>query len=416
MSETPFLTSKKILLGITGGIAAYKSVELIRQLRMLGAEVRVVMTQHAKAFITPLTLQTISGHKVHDALFDADTEASMSHIDLARWADLVLIAPASANFIARITHGLCDDLLSTLCLASTSPIWIAPAMNQAMWHNPANQANCALLKQRGIKILEPDSGIQACGEIGLGRLKEIDKILHTVTTFFSERKIALKKQALRVLITAGPTLEPLDPVRFLSNYSSGKMGYALAEIASEYCESVTLISGPTQLPKPTAVRFFPVKTAAEMHEAVLEHVKTCDVFISAAAVSDYRLEHFSPQKIKKKADVLRLTLIRNPDIVSEVAHLKTHRPFTVGFAAETEHGLTYAREKLQRKNLDIIVLNDVSDTTIGFQSDHNAVTLLTHTETLPLPRDTKNHIAEQILAFILEKYREHLKTYSTENS
>ncbi|MRX27623.1 bifunctional phosphopantothenoylcysteine decarboxylase/phosphopantothenate--cysteine ligase CoaBC [Kangiella sp. HZ709] len=360
------LSQKKILLGLTGGIAAYKVADLCRQLVKAGAEVRVVMTSGAKAFITPLTLQALSGNPVHDDLLDPSAEAAMGHIELAKWPDLIVIAPASADFIARATVGMANDLLSTLCVASAKPIALVPAMNQQMWANAATQDNIQTASKRGMHIWGPASGEQACGDVGLGRMIEPLDIAQKVDTFFNHKP--LKGQ--HWVITAGPTVEKIDPVRFLTNRSSGKMGYSIAKAAADLGAKVTLVSGPVSLSAPNGVQRLMVESAQSMLDAVTETTDKADVFIACAAVSDYRAKDISEQKMKKKADSgLSLELEQNPDILKWVA---TNRScYCVGFAAETQNVDEYAKAKMQRKGIEMICANDVSRTDIGFSSDHN---------------------------------------------
>ncbi|PIE41860.1 MAG: bifunctional phosphopantothenoylcysteine decarboxylase/phosphopantothenate--cysteine ligase CoaBC [Gammaproteobacteria bacterium] len=393
------LANKRIIVGITGGIAAYKSAELVRRLQDCGAEVRVVMTSAAQAFITPLTLQALSGHAVHLDLLDTDAEAAMGHIELARWGDAIVIAPASADFIARFTHGQGNDLLSTLCLAARCPVAIAPAMNQAMWASAANLGNIETLQTRKVPIFGPADGSQACGDIGPGRMLEPEEIVQQTADLFETRALTGKK----VVITAGPTREALDPVRFISNHSSGKMGYALAEAARDAGATVTLISGPVHLNCPDRVSRVAVISAQDMLEASLNALPA-DIFIATAAVADYRPEHQAVQKIKKqgKGDSVTLTLVENPDIVATIAQQKT-RPYVVGFAAETESVVEYARRKIQRKNLDMIVANDVSQTAIGFNSDENAVTAIWADQEQTLERASKSQIASKLIDLIANK-------------
>lgn len=377
------LYKKQIIVGISGGIAAYKSADLVRRLQDQGAIVRVVMTRGAQAFITPLTLQALSGFPVHTDLLDTDAEAAMGHIELARWADLVLVAPASANTISRLCHGAADDLLATLCLATTAPVAISPAMNQAMWHNPNTQANLDTLRQRGTIVIAPGVGSQACGDIGPGRMPDSDVLVEAAIQCLSQGAM----QGVRVVMTAGPTREAIDPVRYISNHSSGKMGYALAEKLAEAGAQVTLISGPVSLDTPARVDRVNVVSAADMLDAVLQHMDNCDVFIAAAAVADYTPAQVADQKMKKGDDDMSIALVKTTDIVATVAALP-NKPFTVGFAAETNDVVAYARGKLQRKGLDMIIANDVSDSRIGFNSDDNAVTVITadaetHIEQLP---------------------------------
>ncbi|MGL5008111.1 MAG: bifunctional phosphopantothenoylcysteine decarboxylase/phosphopantothenate--cysteine ligase CoaBC [Plesiomonas sp.] len=376
------LAGKQILLGISGGIAAYKCVELVRRLREQGAHVRVVMTTAAKAFITPLTLQAVSGHPVADDLLDPAAESSMGHIQLAKWADLVLLAPATADLLARITAGMGNDLLTTVCLATAAPIAAAPAMNQQMYQAAITQENLRRLQQRGYRLWGPAEGAQACGDIGPGRMLEPAALCEKVLQFFQETPSinpVQDMQGLRVLITAGPTREALDPVRFISNHSSGKMGYAIAQNAAKRGAIVTLVSGPVTLPVPDSVVSVAVETALQMHAAVMQRAGQHDIFIACAAVADYRAAEIAPQKIKKTADgtdqAMVLHLVKNPDIVADVAALTVARPFVVGFAAETQDVEKYARDKLTRKNLDLICANNVSSPEQGFNADQNALHL-----------------------------------------
>lgn len=393
------LANKQILLGVTGGIAAYKSADLVRRLQDAGASVQVVMTPAAQEFITPLTMQALSGNPVHTHLLDPEAEAGMGHIQLARWADLILIAPATADFIARLSQGMGNDLLTSICLATAAPIAIAPAMNQGMWHNPATQANLDTLIKRKIAVFGPADGGQACGDIGPGRMLEPLQLVDAAASLFASGSLAGKK----VVITAGPTREALDPVRYLSNYSSGKMGYALAQAAAEAGAETILISGPTQLPVPARVRRIDVVSAEQMHSASQQEAQGCDLFIAAAAVADYRPAQIATQKMKKNdSDTLMLTLIKNPDIVASVAALNP-KPFTVGFAAESENLLDYARAKLARKNLDIVVANNISDATIGFNSDDNAVTLIEKNSTTEISQRSKQQLARELIALFAQK-------------
>ncbi len=393
------LFGKHILLGISGGIAAYKSAELTRRLRDTGAEVRVVMTQAATQFVTPLTFQALSGHAVHSELLDANSEAGMGHIELARWADAVLIAPASANTIARLAQGRGDDLLSTLCLATTAAIAYAPSMNRVMWADTATQSNCATLTARGYTQLGPASGVQACGEIGEGRMLDGDDLVSALASIFRTGIL----QGQRVLITAGPTHEAIDPVRYLANRSSGRMGFALARAAHEAGAAVTLIAGPCALATPADVERIDVVTAAEMLAAVQQRTPACDIFIASAAVADYRPAEIIGQKIKKSAAEIQLTLVRNPDILATVA-TSSPRPFVVGFAAETEALVDNARDKLARKQLDLIAANDVSGTDIGFGSDYNALQVIWPNGEQSLPRARKATIARQLIGLIAHHY------------
>ena len=390
------LVNKRILLGVTGGIAAYKSAELVRRLQDAGADVRVVMTASACEFITPLTMQALSGNPVHTTLLDPEAEAGMGHIELARWADLVLIAPASANFMARLAHGHASDLLSTLCLATAAPIAIAPAMNQQMWADPATQRNLLILQEKAIRVLGPASGSQACGDVGPGRMLEPGEIALAAAGMFDHQLLTGR----HVVITAGPTREAIDPVRYITNKSSGKMGFALAEAAAEAGARVTLIAGPVNLPTPARVERSDVVRALDMYEACLDVVnKGCDIFISTAAVADYRPMVTADHKIKKSTEEVHLTLIKNPDIVAAVsAHER--RPFTVGFAAETRDVISYALGKLENKKLDMIATNDVSGENVGFNSDNNAVTVIWPGGHKVLPLASKRQIAKQLIELI----------------
>jgi phosphopantothenoylcysteine decarboxylase/phosphopantothenate--cysteine ligase len=393
------LTNKRILLGVTGGIAAYKAAELTRRLQDQGADVRVVMTKAATEFITPLTMQALSTHPVHTDILDTETESVMGHIELARWADLVLIAPASANFIARLVSGQGDDLLTTLCLAAECPIAVAPAMNQAMWNNGNTQINMDKLIAGPVHVLGPESGSQACGEVGNGRLLDVPLIVEAVSSLFPSTLLSGK----RVVITAGPTREVIDPVRYISNHSSGKQGYALAEAAIEAGAEVTLVTGPTELPVVDRAKIVSVTSAQEMYNAVMENLKGCDIFIGVAAVADYRPINIADQKIKKVngTNILTLELTENPDIVAAVAK-HDPKPFTVGFAAETQNLVDYARKKLVTKNLDLIVANNVSDQRIGFNSDDNATTILWPNGEVSLPLMSKSTLSRHIISLIAE--------------
>ncbi|MBM68898.1 MAG: bifunctional phosphopantothenoylcysteine decarboxylase/phosphopantothenate--cysteine ligase CoaBC [Haliea sp.] len=392
------LFNRNVVLGVSGGIAAYKSAELIRQLKELGADVRVIMTRGAQEFITPLTLQALSGHPVHTDLLDAEAELGMGHIELARWADLLLIAPATADLIARLAGGRADDLLTTVTLATAAHKLIAPAMNQQMWRDPATAANIATLQDRGMSLVGPASGEQACGDVGPGRMEQPVNIALAAAGLFASGALAGR----RVMITAGPTREALDPVRYLSNHSSGKMGYALARAAVDAGAQVTLVSGPVQLPTPDHVTRVDVVSAADMLEACMARVDDCDLFIACAAVADYRPVRVAAQKIKKDAAGITLELERNADILATVsAHAQA--PFTVGFAAETQEVERYARDKLERKHLDMIVANDVSDTAIGFNSDHNAVTVLWQSGSQALAQASKASIARELISLIAQR-------------
>lgn len=386
------LTNKRVLLGVTGGIAAYKSAELVRELQRLGATVRVAMTPAATEFITPLTFQALSGNPVHLDLLDTRAEAAMGHIELARWADLILVAPATADFLAQLVNGEGNNLLLAVCLASQAPLALAPAMNQGMWKNPATRINVEKLQNLGAHFFGPGEGEQACGDIGPGRLMEPVEIASRAADIFVSGLLSGKT----VVITAGPTREPLDPVRYLSNNSSGKMGYALARAAVEAGAKTILISGPVNLPVPDRVTCINVTTAVEMFEEALKLAGSCDIFIASAAVADYRPVAVQEQKIKKTGEKLSLDLIKNPDIVSAVAALKK-RPFTVGFAAETEQLETNARKKLESKNLDLVIANDVSDPAVGFNSPDNEVLLVTPVSNTALPKMNKDVLARQLI-------------------
>jgi phosphopantothenoylcysteine decarboxylase/phosphopantothenate--cysteine ligase len=385
----------RILLGVTGGIAAYKSPDLVRRLRELGAEVQVVMTEGAKQFVTPLTFQAVSGREVRDSLWDAGAEAAMGHIELARWADAALIAPATAEFIAKLAQGRADDLLTTLCLATAAPVSIAPAMNQQMWANAATQSNLATLRERGVTVLGPGSGDQACGEVGEGRMLEPAELAEAVLGSLSGlRPLAGRK----VVVTAGPTREAIDPVRFISNRSSGKMGYAVAQAAHEAGAEVILISGPVALPTPAGVTRLNVESARQMHEAVHSALAGADIYIGAAAVADYEPATVATQKIKKQADTTTLSLVRAPDILASVAALEK-RPFVVGFAAETQDVEENARAKLVGKRLDMIAANRVGDG-IAFDQDENSLLLLWNGGREELATCGKLELARKLVAKI----------------
>lgn len=394
------LTNKQILLGVTGGIAAYKSAELIRRLQDSGAVVRVVMTKAAQEFITPLTLQALSGNPVHCELLDTEAEAAMGHIELARWADMVLVAPATADFMARLATGQADDLLTTLCLATDAKIAIAPAMNQGMWRDQSTQQNLQTLKDKQVAIFGPGDGSQACGDVGPGRMLEADDISQRAAQQFRSNIL----DGVNIVITAGPTREAIDPVRYISNHSSGKMGFALAEAAVEAGAAVTLIAGPVALDTPERVTRINVNSALEMHQSVMESLSLCDIFIGSAAVADYRPVDIANQKIKKSTEQMTVELIRNPDIIADVSKHQD-APFTVGFAAETQDVKNYARSKLERKNLDIIIANDVSDTEIGFNSDNNAVTVISKNEQLDLPLASKQQLSRHLIVEIAKIYK-----------
>jgi phosphopantothenoylcysteine decarboxylase/phosphopantothenate--cysteine ligase len=396
---------KKIILGVTGGIAAYKTPELVRRLRERGAEVQVVMTRSAEQFVTATTLQAVSGLPVRANLWDQDAEAAMGHIELARWADLVLIAPATAEIMSRLASGAAPDLLTTLCLATEAPLVIAPAMNHVMWSNPAVQANRQLLEERGVRILGPDSGDQACGETGEGRMVEPDAIAAAVTGPVSVSDVARPPLlGCKVMITGGPTREAIDPVRFISNRSSGKMAYAMARAAADAGAEVTLISGPVQLAVPDNVRRIDVESAYEMFAATHEHIDNIDIFIAAAAVADYRAASAQQNKIKKTKAELSIELTRTPDILASVAKLEDG-PFTVGFAAETEKLQEYARSKLEQKNLDMIIANQVGKNR-GFDSDDNTVEVFWASGEQSFPTMAKTELAVALTTLIAERYQE----------
>jgi phosphopantothenoylcysteine decarboxylase/phosphopantothenate--cysteine ligase len=394
------LTNRRILVGISGGIAAYKSAELVRRLIDLGADVRVTMTKAAQEFITPLTLQALSGKPVSTELLDTSAEAAMGHIELARWADLILIAPASADLISRLAQGSGDDILTTICLARRCPLAIAPAMNQAMWHNNATQKNLATLKAREIHQLGPDEGGQACGDLGFGRMSEPADLALEICHLFSTRALEGKT----VVITAGPTREAIDPVRYISNYSSGKMGYALAQAAADAGAKTILISGPTALKTPEHVRRIDVISADEMLQASMDAVyksaNSCDIFIASAAVADFKPVAIAPHKIKKNDQhSMTLEMVKNPDIVATIA-AQANAPFTVGFAAETQQLLEHAKSKLAKKQLDIIIANDVSNSEIGFDSDNNALTIVTKNDVFIMSQKSKKQLAVDIISYI----------------
>ena len=390
---------KRILLGVTGGIAAYKSAELVRRLIEHRAQVQVVMTSAAREFVTPTTFQALSGRPVRTDLWDAQAEAAMGHIELARWAELVLVAPASADFLARLAHGLADDLLSTLCLATEAPIAVAPAMNQLMWRNPATRANVELLTARGIRLIGPGVGDQACGEHGPGRLLEPADIVAQIAPLLAPAGPLLGR---RVLLTAGPTRECIDPVRFVSNRSSGKMGFALAQSMREAGAEVVLISGPVSLPTPLGVRRIDVESAEQMHAAVLRELPGTAIFIGTAAVADYRPVSCSEQKIKKTSETLALELTRTTDILSQVS-ASAQRPFMVGFAAETNTVEHYARAKLLAKNLDLIAANEVGHTK-AFDCDDNSLLVLWRGGRVELPVASKRELARALAGLIVEQY------------
>jgi phosphopantothenoylcysteine decarboxylase / phosphopantothenate---cysteine ligase len=394
------MNSKRILLGVTGGIAAYKSPDIVRRLIERGAEVQVVMTAGAREFVAPMTFQAVSGREVRSDLWDETAERAMSHIELARWADLVLIAPATADFLARLTHGMADNLLSTICLATSAPVAVAPAMNRLMWSNAATQANIAQLRARGVQVFGPDSGSQACGETGEGRMMEpADIAAAAIALLTAEGPLKGRK----LLITAGPTREPIDPVRFVSNRSSGKMGYAVAQAARDRGAEVVLVSGPVNLCAPAGVRRICVESAQQMLEAVMQEVTGTDIFIGTAAVADYRPATAATIKIKKTSDTLDLAMVRTVDILNAVANLP-RRPFTVGFAAETNNVEEHALAKLVRKNLDLIAANEVGDSKV-FEQEDNALTLLwPNGGKLELGAGPKTELAAKLMDFVAARF------------
>ena len=389
-------SNKNILLCVTGGIAAYKAAEIIRLFKKDGADVRVIMTESAKEFITPLTLQAVSGNEIHDSLLDLKAESAMGHIELAKWADIILIAPCTAESMAKIVHGRADDLMGAVILASKASTYIAPAMNTTMWLDKGTQDNYQTLLSRGIKFIGPDEGEQACGDIGPGRLVEPDKIINLIKSHLNKGLLSGKT----VTITAGPTREQIDPVRYISNNSSGKMGYALAEAAVQEGAIVNLVSGPVVLAADKSINLFKINSASEMLEAVNTCMKSSDIFISCAAVADYKPSNYSDTKIKKEnLDNLEINLEKNHDILSEVAE-QFSSAYIVGFAAETSNVNSNAKKKLDSKNLNMIISNDVSDTSIGFDSDENEVHVITGSETIFIKKDKKIRIAREILNII----------------
>ncbi|MFB2686899.1 bifunctional phosphopantothenoylcysteine decarboxylase/phosphopantothenate--cysteine ligase CoaBC [Shewanella mangrovisoli] len=401
------LITKNVLLGIGGGIAAYKSADLVRRLKERGFDVRVVMSQSAMEFITPLTLQALSGHPVASSLLDPAAEAAMGHIELARWADLMIIAPATANLLARINAGMADELITTTCLATEAPIALCPAMNQQMYRNAATQANLASLQGRGYTLWGPASGSQACGEVGPGRMLEPLEIAELASRFFATKDVYAEQETQplagqSVLITAGPTREAIDPVRYISNHSSGKMGFALAKAAADMGAAVTLVSGPVNLATPEGVTRINVESAQNMLDAVMDNVDKKDIFIGCAAVADYRVSDIADCKIKKSAEEMQLALVRNPDILATVASL-ANRPFVVGFAAETHDVEAYARDKLKRKNLNMIAANDVSVAGLGFNADANALRVFWPQGSQDLPATDKLTLARQLLSLIVKE-------------
>ena len=395
------LSNKRIIVGVTGGIAAYKSAEIVRRLQDKGADVRVVMTPGAEEFIRPLTMQALSGHPVHCGLLDEKAEAGMGHIELARWADLLLIAPATADFIATMVHGRADNLLAAIYLATPALVAVAPAMNQGMWRHPASLDNAEKLNQRGVTIIGPDSGIQACGDTGPGRMEQPDTIINQASDMFTSKSLQGKK----VVITAGPTREALDPVRYISNHSSGKMGYALATAALDAGANVVLISGPVNLSIPERCQYLSVISANDMLLASLEYAKKADIFIATAAVADYRAVSIAENKIKSDSDVLTINFEKNPDIVSTVA-TANESLFVVGFAAESTDVENYAKGKLKTKGLNAIIANDISRSDIGFNSDDNEVSWIDTDSSITFSKRSKTQLSRDLIAQIAHKYND----------
>lgn len=413
------LQNVNVLLGVTGGIAAYKAPDLVRKLTGLGANVRVVLSPSSAAFVTPLSLQAVSGNIVHQHLLDPEAEAGMGHIELARWADVLLIAPATAHCLAKLAHGMADDLLTTLVLATPAPIFIAPAMNQQMWAAPATQANLNIITERGITCFGPASGEQACGDVGYGRMLETLEIAQMLNAAVATKPILNSADqhspsdtpgllaGKHIVVTAGPTREAIDPVRYISNHSSGKMGYSLAIQALAMGAHVTLVTGPVAIPAPIGCTVVQVQSATDMHAAVMHAIRqSCDVFIACAAVADYRVADIADQKIKKDNDEMTLTLVKNPDILADVAALPTP-PFTLGFAAETHDVEHYARGKLTRKKLNMIAANDVSQADIGFNQSDNALTVFTADTQIVLPKQDKLALAAQLLRIVANSVSKH---------
>ena len=403
LSGPPYmsLAQRRILLGVSGGIAAYKSCELVRRLRDLEADVRVVMTESATHFVSATTFQALSGQSVRVSLWDTQAEAAMGHIELARWAERILIAPASADILARLAHGVADDLLTTLCLASAAPLYVAPAMNQQMWAHAATQANIDTLRQRGVHLLGPASGDQACGDVGSGRMLEAHELRDAMSASFGDGSLA----GLSVVVSAGPTYEDIDPVRFIGNRSSGRMGFAVAQAAALAGATVTLVAGPVSLPTPTGVvRRIDVRNAAQMHAAVLDASAQADIYIGAAAVGDYRPNEVSAHKLKKRDGAgLALQLSENPDILTSLS-VKPLHPFLVGFAAETHDVANYAQHKLRNKGLDMIAANQVGEG-LGFEAADNALSLYWADGAIDLPRAAKSELARQLIAQVAQRYR-----------
>jgi len=393
------LQGKHIVVGVSGGIAAYKSPEVVRRFRDAGAEVRVVMTANSTRFVAPLTFQAVSGQPVHHQWLDAESESGMGHIDLARWADLILVAPATANLMARLAHGLADDLLTTLCITTEAPVAVAPAMNQQMWAAAATRHNAEVLQGRGVALLGPGAGDQACGETGPGRMLEPAELVARAEALLGAARGALSGR--HIVVSAGPTWEAIDPVRGITNHSSGRMGYAVAAEAARAGARVTLVSGPVSLPAPPGVRRVAVTSAADMHRETRSACEHADVFIAVAAVADYRPEHAAGHKIKKTGDRMRIDLVRNPDILADIAAM-ADGPLTIGFAAETRDVARHAREKLLAKNVDAIAANDVSGDT-GFGTEDNALTIVDRAGTRHLGRSSKTELARLLIDYISEK-------------
>jgi phosphopantothenoylcysteine decarboxylase/phosphopantothenate--cysteine ligase len=400
-------SNKQILIGISGGIAAYKTAELVRALIKEGAEVRVCMTHAACEFITPLTLQALTGNPVHTDLLDPEAEAAMGHIELARWADLIMIAPASADLIARLAHGHANDLLSTVCLATEAPIHLAPAMNRIMWSNDATQKNCEILQQRGYTLHGPAEGEQACGETGAGRMLEAQQLADILQSLNTSKLVEQSLAGKTVLITAGPTREAIDPVRFISNRSSGKMGYAIANAAQKLGANVLLVSGPVALESPTSVKRYLVESAEEMHDKTMQLAEQADIFIATAAVSDYSPANISEQKIKKSKEKLSLDLSYNPDILRDVSQNYPDL-FSVGFAAETENLIKHAKDKMDRKKLDMIVANPVGKNK-GFDQDTNQIEILWREGHISLPEQNKTVLASELMNIITDQFERKAK-------
>jgi phosphopantothenoylcysteine decarboxylase/phosphopantothenate--cysteine ligase len=389
------------LLGVTGGIAAYKAAEFLRVCQTLGAEVRVVMTPAATEFVTPLTFQALSGMPVHTKLLDAEQEAGMGHISLARWADVIIVAPASADFVARLASGMANDLLSTVVLASTKKLMLAPAMNQVMYTDEKTQQNLAKLAEQGATILGPDAGLQACGDVGFGRMLEPEALAEEIINYFHTGELA----GLKVLLTAGPTREAIDPVRYISNHSSGKMGYSVAQACVEAGATVTLVSGPVQIEPPSGVETLDVVSAEDMFETVMARSKEADIFIAAAAVADYTPLNVESHKVKKNKSEIQLNLSKTKDILQKVAGLPA-APFCVGFAAETENVEEYARVKLDKKKLDMVAANLVGAEESGFNSDNNALTVLWSNGRAELGSKPKSALAKELVTLIAKRFYE----------